>query len=47
MTTLIAQGQHASALKAYRRYQVAARVVGAQPPKEVQQLANALYADAQ
>jgi LuxR family maltose regulon positive regulatory protein len=47
MTTLVAQGQHASALKAYRRYQVAAQTVGAKPPKEMLQLANALFADAQ
>ena len=45
MTTLATQGQHASALKAYRRYQVAAQAVGVKPPREMQQLASALYAD--
>ena len=47
MTTLAAQGQHGAALKAYRRYQVAAQVVGVKPPREMQQLANTLYADVQ
>lgn len=46
MTTLAAQGQHAAALKAYRRYQLAAQRAGVRPPEGMQQLASALYADA-